>query len=149
VTALQFRNVDATPDDDVRTWPFEALLTAVDRGLVADWQPVLAEIRRSPWGRVARRVERVLEVREHDGASALFRLAIDRARDDVERQDREEVAKRIRTALERSGMTSARFAAHVGTSASRLSTYCRGTVTPSAAMLLRIERLAEAGPPRS
>jgi hypothetical protein len=137
---LQFRNVDARPDDDILTWPFEALVTAIDRGLVPDWQPIFAEIRRSPWGQVARRVERHLEMREQDGVHKLFRLAIDRAREDAERADREEVAARVRDAVARSGMTNARFAEHIGTSASRLSTYLSGKVTPSAALLLRIER---------
>ena len=139
---LQFRNVDAHPADDVRTWPFEALVTAIERGLVPDWRPIFIEIRRSPWGEVARRVERHVEGDERDGAHALFRLAIDRARADAEHAEREEVASRVRRAVARSGMTKARFAEHVGTSASRLSTYLSGKVTPSAAMLLRIEQVA-------
>lgn len=140
---LQFRNVDASPRDDVRTWPFEAIVTAIDRGLVPDWQPVFVEIRRDPWGPFARRVERALEVREHDGVSTLFRLAIDRARDAADAADRAEVAARVRAAVERSGLTNAEFAAAVGTSASRLSTYLHGKVTPSAALLVRIERAGE------
>ncbi len=139
---LRFRNVDADPGDDVRTWPFEAMVTAIDRGLVPDWRPIFAEIRRSPWGRVARRVERHLAVRERDGAGELFRLAVERARQDVERADRDEVAARVRAAMARSGLKNSQFAAEVGTSASRLSTYLSGKVTPSAAMLLRIERSA-------
>ncbi len=142
--ALQFRNVDASPEDDVRTWPYEALVTAMDRGLVPDWQPVFAEIRRSPWGRVARRLEHYLGYREPDGVGTLFRLAIDRARADADRRDRGEVAGRVRAAVERSGLTNAEFAAVVGTSASRLSTYVSGKVTPSAALLLRIERAGAA-----
>lgn len=138
--ALRFRNVDASPDDDVATWPYEALVAAIDRGLVADWQPVFAEIRRSPWGAVARRIERYLAYREPDGVSALFSLAIERARAEVERADKAEVAERVGAAVERSGLTNAQFAALVGTSASRLSTYRSGRVTPSAAMLVRIER---------
>lgn len=139
---VAFRNVDASPDDDVRTWPFEGLVEVIDRGLVADWQPVFAEIRRSPWGTVARRVERYLGYREHDGVSTLFRLVIDRARADADRSDRDEVAARVRDAVERSGLTKAEFASSIGTSASRLSTYLSGSVTPSAALLLRIERAA-------
>lgn len=146
--ALQFRNVDADPDDDVRTWPFEALVTAIDRGLVPDWQPILAEVRRSPWGFVARRVERCLDLRPHDGVSALFRSAVDRARAAAERADRDEVASRVRAAVERSGLPNVRFAEHIGTSASRLSTYLSGKVTPSAAMLLRIERTASSASTR-
>lgn len=57
--------------------------------------------------------------------------------------DRSEVASRIRRAVSSSGLTSAEFARLVGTSASRLSTYCSGKVTPSAAMLVRIERTAK------
>jgi len=139
--ALRFRNVDASPDDDVRTWPYEALVTAVDRGLVPDWQPLFAEIRRSPWGRVARRIERYLTYREPDGVGTLFSLAIQRARADRERADKAEVAARVRAAVAASGLTNAQFAELVGTSASRLSTYLNGQVTPSAAMLVRMETL--------
>jgi len=139
---LQFRNVDATPQDDVRTWPYEALVTAIDRGLVADWQPIFAEVRRSPWGPVSRRIERYLAYREPDGVSTLFTLAIEHARASSDKADRAEVAARIRGAVQRSGLARAAFAELVGTSASRLSTYLNGKVTPSAAMLLRIERAA-------
>jgi len=137
---LQFRNVDADPADDVRRWPYEAIVETIDRGLVADWQPLFAEIRRAPWGPVARRIERYLTYREPDGAGALFALAVDRAREDVDRADRHEVAALVRAAVDRSGLTAAEFAALVGTSASRLSTYLSGKVTPSASMLVRIER---------
>ena len=140
---LAFRNVDASPADDVRTWPYEALVTAIDRGLVPDWQPIFAEIRRSPWGQVARRVERYLTYREPDGVGTLFSLALDRARADANRADRDEVAARVRAAVDRSGLTNSRFADLVGTSASRLSTYLSGKVTPSAAMLVRIERAGD------
>ena len=142
MNGLRFRNVDADPADDVGTWPYEALVTAIDRGLVPDWRPVFAEIRRSPWGPVARRVERYLGYRDPDGVSTLFALAVDRARKEIEYADRTEVVARIRTAVERAGVTKAEFAASVGTSASRLSTYLSGKVTPSAALLMRIERTA-------
>jgi hypothetical protein len=139
---VAFRNVDASPEDDVRTWPYEALVTVIDRGLVEDWRPIFAELRRSPWGRVARRVEHYLSYRESDGVSTLFALAIERARVDADRADRAEVAARVRIAVKSSGLNKREFAALVGTSASRLSTYLSGKVTPSAAMLVRIERAA-------
>ena len=147
MTALQFRNVDASPSDDVTTWPYEAIVTAIERGLVPDWKPLFAEIRRSPWGPVARRIERHVsrppdDGVERDAASTLFRLAIEAARTDAEAQERAEVAERVRAAIARSGRTAAQFAALVGTSASRLSTYATGRVTPSAAMLVGMERPA-------
>lgn len=137
---VAFRNVDASPADDVRTWPYEALVTAIDRGLVGDWQPIFVELRESPWGKVARRVEKYLSYREPDGVSALFTLAIDHARTAADKADKDEVAARIRKAVARSELTNAEFARCVGTSASRLSTYLSGKVTPSAALLVRIER---------
>ncbi len=140
--ALQFRNVDASPTDDVRTWPYEAIVTAIERGLVTDWQALFAEIRRSPWGSVARRVERIVAEAQPEGAGRLFSLAVQRARDAMDERDRSEVAARVRAAIERSGLTAARFAQLTGTSASRLSTYAAGKVTPSAATLTRMERLA-------
>lgn len=139
---VAFRNVDASPADDVHTWPYEALVTVIDRGLVGDWQPIFAELRRSPWGKVARRVERYLSYREPDGVSTLFALALERARSAADRADRAAVAARIRNAVVGSGLTNAEFARLVGTSASRFSTYLSGKVMPSAAMLVRIERVA-------
>jgi hypothetical protein len=144
---VRFRNVDASPSDDVRTWPYEGLVTVIDRGLVGDWRPIFVELRRCPWGEVARRVERYLSYREPDGVSTLFSLAIERARADAKDADRAEVAARVRDAVATSGLTSAEMARLVGTSASRLSTYMSGKVSPSAAMLIRIERAGN-GPRR-
>lgn len=87
-------------------------------------------------------VDACLEYRKPDGVSTLFAIALQRARTDAEAADRAEVAARIAAAVERSGLTRARFAELVGTSASLLSTYLRGQVTPSAAMLRHIERAA-------
>jgi len=138
---VTFRNVDASPSDDVRTWPYEAIVEVIDQGLVADWQPVLAEIRRSPWGPVARRVLRYLTYREPDGAGTFFALAVDRARREADRLDRETVVTRLQQSVRRSGLSSADLASRVGTSPSRLSTYLSGKVMPSAAMMVRIERV--------
>jgi len=44
--------------------------------------------------------------------------------------------------------SAAAFATQVGTSASRLSTYATGRVTPSAAMLVRIEAFGGVTEPR-
>ena len=135
-----FRNVNAAPSDPVDTWPFEALVETIETGLVSDWQPVLAEIRRRPWGKVARRVGRWAHMSSGDPAARLLTLAIERARQRREDDERDEVARDIRDSIAASGMTSAEFAASVGTSASRLSTYATGRVVPSATMLLRIRR---------
>ena len=136
--ALNFRNVNASPSDPVATWPYEALVTAIEQGLVADWRPIFDELKVDPWGPVSRKIERYLHYAPRDGVTVLFRLAIDRARDNAEARERALVADRVRGAIAESGLTAAQFAERIGTSASRLSTYARGTVTPSAHMLMRI-----------
>jgi transcriptional regulator with XRE-family HTH domain len=64
-----------------------------------------------------------------------------RARTRAEHRERAEVAAEIRQAIERSGLTRAEFASHLGTSTSRLSTYATGKVTPSATFMVRMRRL--------
>lgn len=65
------------------------------------------------------------------------------ARRMAEEDERRAVADHIRTTIAGTGLTQREFATLVGTSPSRLSTYVTGNVTPSAAMLLRINRMAK------
>jgi ribosome-binding protein aMBF1 (putative translation factor) len=67
---------------------------------------------------------------------------LSRARERAEACERAAVAAEIRGAVRRSGLTRAEFASRIGTSASRLSTYASGKVTPSATLMLRIRHLA-------
>lgn len=53
-----------------------------------------------------------------------------------------EVRRRLRAAVEASGMSQAAFAALLGTSQPRLSTYLSGKVSPAAKLLVRAERIA-------
>jgi hypothetical protein len=42
-TALKFRNISASPDDPVDTWPFEGILAAVERARFrtgVGWPPI-------------------------------------------------------------------------------------------------------------
>jgi hypothetical protein len=146
--SLGFRNVDADPGDPVDTWPYEALVTAIERGSVRHWAQITGAIRRDPWGRVARVVESYLGYADRSGATELLRRAIDRSRAEADAVDREAVATRVRDLIADSGLTAAQFASRIGTSASRLSTYATGKVMPSAALLLRMERLGSGAPNR-
>ena len=47
-TGLAFRNVDASPDDPVETWPFEAVVAAVERGLARDPKTLPHQVRHQP-----------------------------------------------------------------------------------------------------
>lgn len=57
---LTFRNLNISPDAPVAQWPAEALQTALERGELADWRRIAAEVRRRPWGQTAVRLEEVL-----------------------------------------------------------------------------------------
>jgi DNA-binding transcriptional regulator YiaG len=138
---LAFRNVTANPSDPVAAWPTEAVQAALERGDLEHWRRLAAEINRHPWGRTARQVEEVLSHSRPYGVAELMECAIARARSRAEDEERRTVAAEIQRAIASSGLTRAEFAARIGTSASRLSTYTTGKVVPSATVLLRIRRL--------
>jgi hypothetical protein len=139
--ALAFRNVDADPADPVRTWPVEAVRAALERGGLGDWRRLASEIRADPWGLLARRVAETTTVDPPYGSGPLLAAVLQRARADAEAAERAEVAAAIADLLDESGLSRAEFAAAIGTSVSRLSTYLSGWVTPSAALLVRMRRV--------
>lgn len=137
-----FRNVDGSPADPVSGWPQEAIQTALERGNLSEWRRLAAAIRAEPWGPVARRVEEVLTYSRPYGVAPVFERVIRQSREAAEAAEREAVAAEIRGLVAKSGLSQAEFASRLGTSASRLSTYASGKVTPSAALLLRMRRVA-------
>ncbi len=140
--ALAFRNLTITPDAPVSQWPTEAVQTALERGDLADWHRLVTEMQASPWGKTARQVEEVLSHSRPYGVAAAMELVLSRARQRAEAAERATVAAEIRAAVKDSGLSQAEFASRIGTSASRLSTYAAGKVTPSATLMLRIRRVA-------
>jgi len=52
------------------------------------------------------------------------------------------VASEVRNLVGRSGLSKQDFAERIGTSRSRLSTYMSGKVVPSAALMVRMRRVA-------
>jgi DNA-binding transcriptional regulator YiaG len=140
--SLSFRNVDANPSDPVETWPYEALIAAIERGTIGEWARITAAVRRDPWGEVSRSLVDYLGYAERSGVTELLSRAVRQARADAETADRAKVAAHVRQLIRESGLTAAAFASRAGTSAARLSTYASGKVVPSAAMMLRLERVA-------
>ncbi len=139
-----FRNIDASPDDPVAQWGFEGLLAAIERGGMRLWDRIAAELRRQPYGAVARLLEHeVINAVSHEGERELFRQVLARARRRSEQDAKVEVVKRLRSLLARSGLSQRDFAAQLGTSASRFSTYLNGKVTPGADLLIRAERIGK------
>lgn len=140
---LAFRNVDVDPDAPLDTWPYEALVTLVERGSVTHWARLTAHLKADPWGVVARQVEEYLGYERPVGLAVLLERTIAGARATAEQRERADVAAEVDHLVHQSGLSTADFASHIGTSRSRLSTYRTGSVTPSAALLLRMERLVE------
>lgn len=139
---LTFRNLEADPADPVESWPYEGLVAAIERGGFRDWQRVAAAIERDPWGEVAADVLAYLSYEHPYGVGPLMASVIAAARERARGEDRAAVAARVRELVSASGLTRRAFADAVGTSVTRLSTYCTGSVTPSAALLLRMERVS-------
>ncbi len=141
-TALTFRNVDASPEDPVETWPFEGILTAIERGTLPDWRRLVRAIADDPWGPVSRQVDEALRISRPYGTAVLLETAIADARRVAAESERDEVAATIKDLVKRSGLSQREFAERIGTSASRLSTYLSGRVTPSATLMVRMRRTA-------
>lgn len=144
-TALKFRNIEASPEDPVETWPFEGILAAVERGTLPDWRRLAKAINADPWGPVAQQVIEALGLSRPYGTAELLEGVISRAREEAAESERHEVAAEIRSLVDGSGLSRQDFAGRIGTSRSRLSTYISGQVVPSAALMVRIRRVARSG----
>ena len=136
--SLTFRNVDASPEDPVESWPAEAIQAALERGSLRYWRRLAEAICADPWGPTARSVEQVLSHTRPYGVAELMDQVITDARRAAESGERAEVAAEIRSLLATSGRSREEFASRIGTSTSRLSTYLSGKVVPSAALLVRM-----------
>jgi predicted XRE-type DNA-binding protein len=141
-TALKFRNLVVSPDDPVETWPFEGILAAVERGTLPDWRRLADVIRADPWGPVARQVLEAVQLSRPYGTAELLGGVVGRARELALDSERVEVASEVKRLLSDSGLSQQGFADRIGTSRPRLSTYLSGKVLPSAALMVRMRRVA-------
>ena len=141
-TALKFRNITASPDDPVDTWPFEGILAAVERGTLPDWRRLAAAVRADPWGPVAQQILEAVRLSRPYGTAVLLEGVVAQARKLAADSEREDVASEVRNLVTRSGLSKQDFAERIGTSRSRLSTYMSGKVVPSAALMVRMRRVA-------
>jgi DNA-binding transcriptional regulator YiaG len=148
-TALKFRNLVVSPDDPVETWPFEGILAAVERGTLPDWRRLADVIRADPWGPVARQVLEAVQLSRPYGTAELLEEVVGRARELALDSERVEVASEVKRLLSDSGLSQQGFADRIGTSRSRLSTYLSRKVLPSAALMVRMRRVARCSAPAS
>jgi DNA-binding transcriptional regulator YiaG len=141
-TALKFRNLTASPDDPVQTWPFEGIVAAVERGTLPDWRRLARAIQADPWGPVAQQVLEAINLSHPYGTAELLHGVIGSARQLAIDSERQEVAAEVKRLVSSSGLSQQDFADRIGTSRSRLSTYMSGRVMPSAALMVRMRRVA-------
>ncbi|MGO8883997.1 MAG: helix-turn-helix domain-containing protein [Streptosporangiaceae bacterium] len=141
-TALRFRNLKASPDDPVETWPFEGIVAAVERGTLPDWRRLAEVIQADPWGPVSQQVLEAIHLSHPYGTAELLEAVIGDARKMAIDSERREVVSEVRRLVGDSGLSRQDFADRIGTSRSRLSTYMSGKVVPSAALMVRMRRVA-------
>ncbi|MGH9127595.1 MAG: helix-turn-helix domain-containing protein [Acidimicrobiales bacterium] len=118
------------------------ILAAIERGTLPDWRRLASAIQEEPWGPVADAVAEAVRLSRPYGTTELMLEMIAQARRSAADAERGEVASAVKALLVCSGLTQAEFARRIGTSASRLSTYVSAKVVPSAALLVRMRRVA-------
>jgi DNA-binding transcriptional regulator YiaG len=91
---------------------------------------------------VAQQVLEAARLTRPYGTAELLEGVVGRARKLAADSERGEVAAEVRRLVGDSGLSQHDFADRIGTSRSRLSTYMSGKVVPSAALLVRMRRVA-------
>ncbi|WP_300345243.1 helix-turn-helix transcriptional regulator [Nesterenkonia sp.] len=132
---MKFRNLTVSPEDPVDQWGVEGILTAIDRGGLEHWQRIASAVRKEPYGEAAADLEEALELAEDSGVVAL----LSRSLQDARASERERFSQRFRALVDDFNGTHEDVARLVGTSRSRVSSYCSGSVVPSAAVLAALE----------
>lgn len=112
----------------------------LDHGSITDWRAQLSAVAASPWGPYADQLLALAQSSDRPSALAAVAGSVEQCQEWCRERERDQVAREIRHLVAVSGASQREFASRIGTSPSRLSTYVRGSVTPSAAMLLRIQR---------
>lgn len=136
---LKFRNIEATPDDEVELWGSEGIVTAIERGSIEHWAKIIRAVKRDPWGDVSLDLEEALEVAQNPGVIATLRTCLLRAREN----DNARVARKVRELVTASGKSRAELAEILGTSRSRLSSYENGHVMPAASVTEKLREIVE------
>jgi hypothetical protein len=127
----------------VEFWPTAAIRDAVEGGDLEVWQRIAVALKRDPFGRTARQVEEVLESASSPGITKALNEVLMRSRDQLEADERAEVARAIQVLIDRSGLGPREFASRIGASGEDLAAYLAGEVSPSAAQLVRMRRLSD------
>ena len=77
---MTHRHCEVPADRAAEDLPLVAIANILERGDLADWQPLAAAIGRDPWCGLATAVRRLIDVYPRYGTSPLWRAWIDRCR---------------------------------------------------------------------
>lgn len=138
---LVLAGVDISKPGPILRTPDEVLM-AWDYGGIRAWRGQVAIIASNPWGPYGNELKELALAADRPAPVHGIDEAVRVYRGRFERRERELVAREIRQLVAMSGLSQREFAAMAGTSASRLSTYVNGLVTPSATMMVRIRRVS-------
>ena len=127
----------------VEFWPTAAIRAAIETGDLTIWQRIVSALKRDPYGRTARQVEEVLDTTSSYGIKQALDEVLARLRADLDAEERAEVSRVIQRIIDRSGLSHREFASRIGSSTDDLTAYVNGEVSPSAALMVRMHRLAE------
>ena len=130
-------------DRPVEFWPTSAIRQALEGGDIATWKQIAVAIKRDPYGRTARQVEEVLESSHPYGISKALAEVLDRARDHLAANERNEVSRHVRVLIERSGLKLPEFASRIGVPADELRSYLDASTSPTASLMIRMRRLSD------
>jgi hypothetical protein len=137
------RDQSSDVDRPVEFWPTSAIRSALENDDLPVWKRIAAAIKRDPYGRTARQVEEVLEKVRPYGVSKALAEVLARSREQLEINERAEVARHVRLLLDRSCLTHLEFASRIGVPAERFASYLEGTASPSASLMIRMRRLSD------
>ncbi|EUA15619.1 hypothetical protein I546_1335 [Mycobacterium kansasii 732] len=130
-------------DQPVEFWSTAAIRAALEGGDIATWKRIAAALKRDPYGRTARQVEEVLGGARPYGISKALSEVLDRARIQLEANERAEVARHVKLLMDRSGLAQQEFASRIGVQIEDLTSYLDGSVSPSASLMIRMRRLSD------
>lgn len=131
------------PDRPVEFWPTAEIRAALESDDLNVWQRIVAAIKRDPYGRTARQVEEVLETARPYGVSRAMSEVLERTREHLEANECAEVGRHVHLLLDRSGLGEHEFASRIGVPAEDFARYLRGSISPSASLMIRMGRLSE------
>ncbi len=137
------RRPSAHDDRPVEFWPTAAIREALETDDLTVWQRIVTAIKRDPYGRTARQVEEVLESTRPYGVSKALSEVLTRTRENMEANERAEVARQIRVLLSRSGLKPTEFASRIGVPGEELAGYLEGKTSPPASLMVRMSRLSD------